>query len=85
MRRTGLAVLLGLVTSVATLIPAGVAHAEWPVPVGSCPGSFQPQTLNPADPSYNPDSPAHKDRNADGWLCYNGHAWKDDNLRSTVA
>ena len=79
MRRVVLASVLGTATAAATLLPAGVAHADWPTPIGTCRGSFVLQTLNPADPSYNPDSPAHKDRNGDGWLCYNGHAWKDDN------
>jgi hypothetical protein len=80
MRRTVLGVLLGVATTAATLLPAGVAQADWPTPVASCPGTFQLQTLNPYDVSYDPDSPAHKDRNADGWLCYNGHAWKDNNI-----
>lgn len=76
------ALLIVAASAAASLLPAGAASADWPAPAGTCPGAFQLQTLDPLDPGYMADSPAHKDRNGDGWLCYNGHAWKDDTARS---
>jgi hypothetical protein len=58
------------------LMPASAQ--AWPAPVGGCAGHFVLQTLDPSAPSYMPESPAHKDNNADGWLCYNGHGWNDN-------
>ena len=81
MRGVVLLALSAAATGVVTVLPTGVAQADWPAPAGSCQGSFRLQTLDPSDASYMADSPAHKDRNADGWLCFNGHAWKDDTFR----
>jgi hypothetical protein len=65
-----------LVLGAGLLFPAA-ANAQ-PAPVGSCPGHFQLLYVA-GSPSEYPDAPQHKDTNGDGWLCYNGHAWKDNN------
>ena len=65
-----------VVTAVLALGPA-TAFAGPPAS-GSCPGHGSLVSVDPTDPSYDPSSPAHRDRNADGWLCYNGHAWNDN-------
>lgn len=77
MRRTAAAAALitgvsALATSATLLLPAA-ANAQT-APIGGCPG--QKFTLQPI--SANPSSPAHKDINGDGWLCFNGHAWIDN-------
>ena len=80
MRRTSsLAAFVTAFAAAATFLPTIAAHADWPAPVTGCRGAFALQTLDPSDPLYNAGSPAHKDRNVDGWLCYNGRAWKDNN------
>lgn len=41
---------------------------------GSCQGCLVLQT----DPDHDPDSWASRARNGDGWLRWNGRAWKDN-------
>ncbi len=81
MRRA--AVLTTLVTGASALaVGAGLlfptAGNALPAPVGSCPGHFK--LLYVAGGAY-PSAPQHKDVNMDGYLCWNGHAWKDHNKR----
>ncbi len=64
-----------LALSAGLLFPAAATAQS--APVGSCPGHVF-QLLFVAGGAF-PDAPQHKDVNGDGWLCFNGHAWKDNN------
>ncbi len=59
----------------AGLLFRAAANAQ-PAPVGSRPEHFE---LVYVAGGAEPSAPLHKDVNGDGWLCFNGHARKDNN------
>ncbi len=79
MRRTAVTALVtgssALALSAGLLFPAAAIAQQ--APVGLCPAHvFELRYV--AGGAF-PEAPQHKDVNGDGYLCFNGHAWKDNN------